>query len=54
MAEKDAAGPAHAALIEKLIQGYRILLTRAVKGVYVWCEDEQTKDRLRDCLGISG
>lgn len=54
IAEKDTAGPAHAALIGKLIQGYRILLTRAVKGVYVWCEDEQTKDRLRDCLGISG
>jgi len=52
--ESDPNGPAHQALLKKLLQGYRILLTRAIKGVYIWCEDEETQERLRQCLGEQG
>lgn len=41
--EKDPNGPAHKKLIEKLLQGYRILLTRAMRGAYVWFEDSETR-----------
>ena len=30
---------------------YRILLTRAMKGVYIWCEDEETREFLTKSLG---
>ena len=29
---------------------YRILLTRAMKGVYIWCEDQETREFLEQCL----
>jgi len=48
--ETDPMGPCHQALLQKLLQGYRILLSRALKGVYVWCEDEPTKLHLLDAL----
>jgi len=48
--EKDSNGPEHHALLRKLQQGYRILLSRALKGVYVWCEDDETRDHLQSCL----
>ena len=41
--EKDPEGPEHRKLIDKLLQGYRILLTRAMRGVYVWFEDPETR-----------
>lgn len=37
------SGPAHNALIEKLLQGYRILMTRAMRGLFVWFEDAETR-----------
>jgi len=37
-------------LKKKVIQAYRILLTRAIRGVYVWCEDEETSSHLREVL----
>lgn len=49
--ENDPLGPHHQALLHKLLQGYRILLSRALKGVYVWCEDSATHAYLRNCLG---
>jgi hypothetical protein len=44
--EGDSGGPEHVKLIEKLLQGYRILLTRAMRGVYVWFEDGETREYL--------
>lgn len=41
--ERDPNGPAHKKLIEKLLQGYRILLTRPMRGAYVWFEDSDTR-----------
>lgn len=41
--EEDRKGPAHQALVGKLLQGYRILLTRAMNGLYIWFEDEETR-----------
>lgn len=49
--EKGYQGPHHQALMLKLLQGYRILLTRALKGVYVWCEDQETRGHLEEALG---
>jgi hypothetical protein len=43
------------AAIEKLLQqlkrGYRILMSRAVRGIYVWAEDPETRDYLKKRLG---
>ena len=41
--ERDPNGPEHKKLIDKLLQGYRILLTRAMQGVYLWFEDPETR-----------
>jgi DUF2075 family protein len=38
-------------LREKVIKGYRILLTRALKGVYLWVKDEETRAYLKRVLG---
>ena len=35
----------------RLARGYRILLTRAIRGVYVWCEDGETREHLAKALG---
>ena len=37
-------------LVHRLKRGYRILLSRAVRGVYVWAEDDETRSYLRSCL----
>jgi len=39
------------AVLKKVIQAYRVLLTRAMKGVYMWCSDARTRDHLRAALG---
>jgi len=49
--EKYADGPMTRELVSKVIQGYRILLSRAVRGLYVWCADPATASQLRRCLG---
>jgi len=41
--EENSDGPEHMKLIDKLLQGYRILLTRAMRGVFVWFEDPETR-----------
>lgn len=43
-------GPATAQLLGRLTRGYRILLTRAIWGAYVWCEDPETKEHLSAAL----
>jgi hypothetical protein len=54
-AKKEAKpdGPAHQALLATVHQAYRILLTRAIKGLYIWCSDEETQAHLRRALGQS-
>lgn len=41
--EKKHDGPGTRALLRRLQQAYRILLSRALHGVYVWFEDEETR-----------
>lgn len=38
------------ALETRVKRGYRILLSRAIRGVYVWCEDAETRDHLGKLL----
>src|SRR5262249_54651933 len=42
-AEGDPNGPQHLALLRQLLLGYRILLTRAMRGIAIWIEDEETR-----------
>lgn len=42
--------PARMQLRKKVIQAYRILLTRAIRGIYVWCEDEETRIHLKHTI----
>ena len=37
-------------LLERVAQAYRILFTRALKGVYVWIPDQNTRDHLSSSL----
>lgn len=48
---KVADGPGMRELQTRVARGYRILLTRAIRGVYVWCEDDETRDHLAKALG---
>ena len=43
---------ARAEVLERVKQAYRILLTRAIKGVYVWCEDPATRVHLLAALDL--
>ena len=45
---------AQAQIAQRVKQAYRILLTRAIKGVFVWCEDSMTATHLRECAGLMG
>lgn len=42
------------ALIRQLQRGYRILLSRALKGTYLWFEDEETGEHIKDILAKTG
>jgi len=48
--EKDGNGPASRELLRRLQQIYRILLSRALRGVYVWFEDEETRSHVSSLL----
>src|SRR6266542_1047726 len=56
MAARDAAkikkmdGAATVELLERVKQAYRILFTRALKGVYLWIPDPITRAYLSDSL----
>jgi uncharacterized protein len=49
--DERGAGPHHDLLRDKLLQGYRILMTRAIKGMYLWFENDETRHRFEECLG---
>lgn len=42
--ETFAAGPAHRELLKRVTQAYRILLTRPLKGAYLWMPDQETRE----------
>jgi DUF2075 family protein len=44
---------AEAEVIRRLQRGYRILLSRAMRGTYVWFEDDETRDHLRAALALA-
>ena len=48
-ARKGRAG-ADEAVIERLKRGYRILMSRAMRGTYVWFEDEETRRKVEGML----
>lgn len=47
-------GPGTQELLERLKRGYRILLTRAIRGVFVWFEDEETRAYVEQMLAAEG
>lgn len=44
------AGPKGANVLERVRQAYRILLTRAIRGVFVWVSDEATRRHINQSL----
>jgi DUF2075 family protein len=44
--ENNTVGPAHANLLRAVQAAYRILLTRPIKGLFIWCEDLETRSHL--------
>jgi len=50
-ARKGVVGPAIDELSTRVAQAYRILLTRPLKGAYVWIPDSKTRDHLVSSLG---
>lgn len=43
-------GPRGVNVIEKLRQAYRILLTRSIRGMFVWIPDEETRKHVTESL----
>lgn len=43
-------GEAYTRLLDSIRQAYRIIFTRALKGVYVWIPDEETRRHVRESL----
>ena len=43
-------GPYLSLLRRQLQRGYRILLSRALKGIYIWFEDDETRDHMQALL----
>ena len=48
--ESNPDGPRHRELLRRMQQSYRILMTRAIKGIYVWFEDEETREHVVSCM----
>jgi len=48
--DEKRPGPATALLLRRIQRGYRILLTRAIYGVYVWFEDDETRAYVESLL----
>lgn len=44
-------GPAGVNVLEKVRQAYRILLTRGIRGMFVWVQDEETRRHVSASLG---
>jgi len=51
--KKGIEGEYTKALILQLQRGYRILLSRALKGIYIWFEDEETRVHMQELLAKS-
>jgi hypothetical protein len=51
--EAEQEGPAHLALLRATQEAYRILLTRPLKGLYIWCEDPETKQHIEGALKMT-
>jgi DUF2075 family protein len=49
-AHRGAEGPATAQLLQRVTQAYRVLFTRALKGVYVWVPDTETRAHLASAI----
>ncbi|MGJ8677178.1 MAG: DNA/RNA helicase domain-containing protein [Akkermansiaceae bacterium] len=49
--EVDPRGPHHINLLEAVAQSYRILMTRPIKGIYLWFEDEPTRAYVESTIG---
>jgi hypothetical protein len=49
--EQPNVGPATAEVLQRTLQAYRILLTRALRGVYLWIPDDETRKYIQACLG---
>ena len=47
---KNRRGADATELIKRLQRGYRILLSRAIHGVYLWVEDDETRQHLQHML----
>ncbi len=41
-------------LVRRLQRGYRILLSRAIRGLYIWFEDDETRAYIESCLRTGG
>lgn len=48
--EKALDGPDHLNLLEAVAQCYRILLTRPIRGVYIWFENSATRKHIESSL----
>jgi DUF2075 family protein len=48
--ERNAEGSATAQLLQRVTQAYRVLLTRALKGIYVWVPDAETRAHLASAI----
>ena len=51
--ERALRGPANAEVLQRTLQAYRILLTRALRGIYLWIPDEETRQYIRESLDDS-
>ena len=49
-AAADGEHPDVIALSQKIRQGYRILMTRAMKGLFIWFEDKETAEAVNTFL----
>jgi hypothetical protein len=45
-AERNTEGPATVQLLQRVTQAYRVLFTRALKGVYIWVPSAETRAHL--------
>ena len=48
--ESDPQGAHHINLLEAVSQAYRILLTRPIRGIYLWFENQSTRSQIECCI----
>jgi DUF2075 family protein len=47
------AGPAGVNVVEQVRRAYRILLTRAIRGIFVWIPDNETREHVARSLDLT-